>query len=184
MKEMLQGIVKEEGEVKDEPDSDEFHSINPPVKNKKKDLKQRRKQREQLELQKTRSAVKVEKKKVADIYKLRFLDKEIERTESKASLLRDKREKRKKLKALEPKRLSKVAYEPDEVYFNNIGDLCGNLRNLKPEGSMLRDRYKSMQKRNILEPAVKQRAKKGKIKRFNKPGHKDDWKTTVSRAKA
>lgn len=180
---MSQGIINDE-DIKEEPDDGiQYHSINPPVQNKKKDLKQKRKQREQQQLQQARKAAKVEKKKVADIYKLRFLETQIKKTEVKTCLLREKREKKLKLKEFEPKRLSKVTFEPEEIYFNSVTDLSGNLRNLKPEGSILRDRYKSMQKRNILEPVVKQRVKRATVKRFTKPGHKDDWMSTVSKAK-
>lgn len=180
---MSQGIINED-EIKEQPEDEaQYYSINPPVQNKKKDLKQRKKQREQKQLQQARKAVKVEKKKLADIYKLRFFETQIKKIEVKTSLLIERREKNLKLKEFEPKRLSRVPFEPEEIYFNNVTDLSGNLRNLKPEGSVLRDRYKSMQKRNILEPVVKQRVKKAKVKRFTKPGHKDDWMSTVSKAK-
>lgn len=52
------------------PESDnEYKPINPPVKNKKKDHKARRKQKEQLVEKERLKRKKVDKKKISDIYK-------------------------------------------------------------------------------------------------------------------
>ncbi|KAJ8979924.1 hypothetical protein NQ317_003666 [Molorchus minor] len=60
-------------------------------------------------------------------------------------------------------------------------DLTGNLKDLKVEGNLLADRFRSMQKRNILAPTKKQIRKKPKVKKYTKPGHKEeDWKKTVA----
>ena len=44
-------------------------------------------------------------------------------------------------------------------------ELTGSLKSLKPEGNLLNDRFKSMQKRNIIETRVKQKIVKNKRKR-------------------
>jgi hypothetical protein len=44
-------------------------------------------------------------------------------------------------------------------------ELTGSLKSLKPEGNLLTDRFKSMQKRNIIETRVKQKIVKNKRKR-------------------
>ena len=48
-------------------------------------------------------------------------------------------------------RISSCKYEDAEIDLKLSDELTGNLRTLKPEGNILMDRYKSLQKRNIIE---------------------------------
>lgn len=179
---MSEGLGNEEN-VEENPDGNtEYRAINPPVKNRKKTLQQRRKQQKLLQLQKTIKAAKQEKKKVADIYKLRFLNKQIERNEKKMKMLQEKRTKMAEYKSKEAKCLSSVKFEEPDIEFCTGDELFGSLRNLKKCGNLLEDRFKSLQKRNILEPRIKQKKTRTKTKRFIRPGHKDDWKCTVAKA--
>merc|ERR1711962_615281 len=56
-----------------------------------------------------------------------------------------------------PIQLSNYKYEPQELELKLSDELTGNLRNLSPEGSLLEDRFKSMQRRNMIEVRVKQK---------------------------
>lgn len=47
----------------------EYKAINPPVKNKKKDHKARRKQKERIQERERLKREKIDKKKITDIYK-------------------------------------------------------------------------------------------------------------------
>ena len=74
MEEMSQGLPKEtkgEPQQNDEEgnDGDIYKAINPPVKNKKKTLKERRKLKEARQKALKHKEQKVEKKKTADLYK-------------------------------------------------------------------------------------------------------------------
>lgn len=128
-------------------------SVNPPVKNLKKTRIQRRKQKEQKDMVHKRQQDKIEKKKVSDIYKLKLLDKQLASKERKENILREKRLKKKILKAMGTKTLSKVKFEPLEPDFKLTTELTGNLRNSEPTNNLLKDRYKSLQQRNIIAPA-------------------------------
>lgn len=128
-------------------------SINPPVKNKKKTLVARRKQKEQKILAHKLAQAKLEKRKVSDIYKLKLLQKQIDAKEKKEKVLQEKRHEQKKLKSVETKTLSKVKFEPVEPSFTLAEELTGNLRNVTRIGNLLKDRYKSLQQRNIVAPA-------------------------------
>lgn len=69
---MSVGLPQPHNPSKDLSDSDNdnvYKAINPPVKNKKKNLKTRRKQREQLEEKERLKREKINKKKITDIYK-------------------------------------------------------------------------------------------------------------------
>lgn len=158
MKEMSEGlnldnqaIIEDDNNNDDDP---EIKSINPPVKNVKKTHVQRRKQKEQKELAHRIQKGKIEKKKISDIYKLKQLDKQMTKTEQKQKVLREKRLKKKAQKATGTKVLSKIKFEPLDNDFKLPEELTGSLRNSVPTGNLLKDRFKSLQQRNIVAPSV------------------------------
>lgn len=178
---MSQGLPTTEETLASDAEGNEYSAINPPVKNKKKTLQQRRKQKEQIKLQKALQKAKREKRKISDIYKLRFIKKQIDVNEKKTKMLQKKREKVEEYKRKEAKRLNSVKFEEQDLDFTVGHELAGNLRNLKKEGNLLLDRFKSLQKRNILEPRVRQTRKRPKTKKYVKPGYKEDWEKTIAR---
>ncbi|KAJ3665022.1 hypothetical protein Zmor_000542 [Zophobas morio] len=181
LQEMSQGLQSASTNDNDNESDSEYKALNPPTKNKKKTLQQRRKQQEQMQLELLKRAAKLSKKKISDIHQLKTLNKQIDKTESKAKILRERRLKNLLLKKKEPKRLSAIKFEETELDFNMGPDITGNLRSLKKEGNLLTERFKSLQKRNVIEPSVRRRRKKSKVKVYTKPGHKEDWITTVAR---
>lgn len=154
--EMSQGLplAKTENDSDSEDNDGIVKSINPPTKNVKKTNVQRRKLKERRELQHQKKKEKVEKKKVADIYHLNQLSKQISKKQKHADLLQEKRLKLKAKKELEPKVLSRHKFEPAEQEFQLGEELSGNLRNAQPAGNLLKDRYKSLQQRNIVAPGT------------------------------
>lgn len=76
----------------------------------------------------------------------------------------------------EPRRLARKKFEAEEVPIPESTESLGNLRKLKPEGSVLVDRFKSLQKRNILAPNIKRMARKRRLTTFKKSQHKDEVK--------
>jgi hypothetical protein len=58
-------------------------------------------------------------------------------------------------KSLLPKQMSRHKYEAPEFDFNMPKDIKGSVRKIKTEGSILVDRFKSMQKRNVIETRVR-----------------------------
>lgn len=144
-----------------------------PVKNTKKTLAQRRKQREQKQASNERSLIKLEKKKLSDVYKLKILQKQIDNKEKQQEFLRQKRIEKRNKKSILPKTLSKTKFEPLDLDFQLAEELTGNLRNCKFSTNLLKDRYKSLQQRNMVAPAViKLTRDKAKVKKFVKPDHK------------
>ncbi|XP_076236107.1 ribosome biogenesis protein NOP53 [Calliopsis andreniformis] len=177
LQEMSEGLKSEKDKdpSEDEDDDPVVRSVNPPVQNKKKTRVQRRKQKEQRALETKRKQEKMEKKKVSDIYKLKQLDRQLTAKERKEQILRAKRLKKKALEALGTKTLSRIKFEPPEPDFKLAEELTGNLRNAAPTGNLLRDRFLSLQQRNIVAPTkIKLKRDKAKVKRFIKPDHKID----------
>ena len=112
-----------------------------------------------------------------EIFRLKSIKKEISEEENKREEEQIKKVAEEKHKELfMPKRLGSLKYEEPEIELKLSNEITGNLRNLKvinlvikqkyhqriynffslkPEGNILMDRYKSMQKRNIIEPREK-----------------------------
>lgn len=175
LKEMLEGLKPEENNDSDKDDDPTVKSVNPPVRNEKKTRVQRRKQKEQKALAHKIQQEKLEKRKVSDIYKLRLFNKQLASKERKEKIQKERKLKKKALKALGPKTLSKVKFEPLETDFKLANELTGNLRNAEPTTNLLKDRFKSLQQRNIIAPSkLKLNRDKAKVKRFIKPDHKID----------
>ena len=153
LKEMSEGLNQEKPEESDNDADPTVKSVNPPVKNKKKSLKQRRKIKEQRKLQLELKQKKLEKKKVADVYKLKEHQRKLNEQQKKVETLRKIREAVKSKKALEPKCIGRVKFEPAEPDYLLSDELAPTLRSSLATGSILKDRYKSLQKRNIVPPA-------------------------------
>lgn len=84
------------------------------------------------------------------------MSKEINEKEQKYAAVKEKRNKKKASEINRTKMLAKRKFEEPDAEFNRPHEITGNLRALKPEGSLLADRFYSMQKRNILEVTAKQ----------------------------
>lgn len=75
----------------------------------------------------------------------------------------------------EPRRLARVVFQEQDIDFNMPEAICGNLRSVKAEGSVLKDRFKSMQQRNILAPSVDVGLRRRReVKRFPRKSHKEE----------
>ncbi|CAG4990806.1 unnamed protein product [Parnassius apollo] len=157
----------------DEETDNEYKAINPPVKNKKKDHKARRKQRERIEERERLKREKIEKKKITDIYKLRKLQSSISAKEKLQAELQAKRTaKRQFISATAVPALNAhkpPVREPDLV---DPTQLSGDLRNITTNTNLLRDRFESLQRRGALAASKLMMKKKKRVKSYFKPGHK------------
>ena len=88
--------------------------------------------------------------------------------------MRQRKLKRAVERKFQPGRLSKFAFEEEEIDVNLPEDITDSLRNLKTEGNMLKDRYKSLQKRNIVAPSKDLGLRRRReVKRFVRTTHKE-----------
>merc|ERR1712038_1946351 len=122
---------------------------------KLKTMKQRRKALKLLMKTKRKKYDKREKMRILDIYKIKTLTKEIKAEEEQIAQNMAKRKEQKEIKKNMPAAITGHKYEEQDIDLKLSDELTGNLRSLKPEGNLLADRYKSMQKRNIIETRVK-----------------------------
>merc|ERR1712080_715139 len=98
------------------------------------------------------------KERERQLMRVKSLKRELNAEEAKMKENQERRQKEKAAKLSGPLQLSNYKYEPQEIEIKLSDELTGNLRNLAPEGSLLEDRFKSMQRRNMIEVRLKQKA--------------------------
>lgn len=103
--------------------------------------------------------------KVQDVYRIKSMNKEIVAEEKTIAQRMAKRAEQKEAKKSLPAHLTGHKYEEQDMDLKLSDELTGNLRSLKPEGNLLCDRFKSMQKRNVIETRVKHKIVKNRRKR-------------------
>jgi len=190
LKEMAEGIVELGGESKEDDEDEEeveekgdegcTSTARPPkpkTRQQKRDARTRGFEARRLE------AVTRIKNKEAEVTRIKSMKKELRAAEEATKERQAKKELIKRDKLMMPTQLSQYKYKASEIELKLSSELTGNLRNLKPEGSVLEDRYKSMQRRNIVETRVVQKASRAKTKKVDKRSHKMGWEAEYSAAK-
>lgn len=157
----------------DEGDNEPYYTINSRVENKKKSKQARNKERRQKELQRKCLEKKALKQHIADLNRLKSLQAEVAAEAEQMTELRKKRKAAAKEMAFQTKRLGRNRFVEADEDINMPEDLAGNLRNVKTESSLLLDRFKSLQKRNVLPVSTGSSSRKRpKLKRFTRTTHK------------
>lgn len=99
--------------------------------------------------------------------------KQIVKTEAKIEKKREARAEKQEQKKYEPRRLTRKKFEEEDIQVEATPESLGNLRRVKQLGSILVDRFKSMQKRNMLLPNIKRLPRKRRTTRLTKRSHKE-----------
>jgi len=186
VKEMSEGILElnqdkgdeEEEEDKadaaDNTDTEKVDGDQQVVKPKTR--KQKRDRRGRMFEEQKEKRMKETKIREMEVMRVKSLKKELSKEDQKTQENQERREKQRVEKMSGPIQLSNYKYEPQELELKLSDELTGNLRNLSPEGSLLEDRFKSMQRRNMIEVRVKQKTvRKLKRKKIEKRGHRMGW---------
>jgi len=176
MKEMAEGIVELDDDHEKEAEQAEDNIEKVVVGNKPKTRRQLRDKRKKMFEDQRKEREKNVKTREIEISRIKSIKKQLKSDESKTLEKQEKKKAAAEEKLLGPVRLSNYKYEPQEIEIKLSDELTGNLRNLKQEGSLLEDRFKSLQRRNMIEVRVKQKVvKKLKRKTFEKRSHKMGW---------
>lgn len=185
LKEQRSGMDDDDEKTNDKSDNeDEYFAVNPPVEVKRKDRKARRKQKEQRELQQAQLKKKLVKKQTADLNQLKKLSAVVKVEENDLKEKRLSKKEREEKKKEQPHRLSQFAYEEEEIDVNMPEEISGNLRSIVPQGHILKDRYKSMQRRNIIATSKDVGLRKRReVKRYVRNSHKDELPQPVKAKK-
>jgi nucleolar protein 53 len=155
-KEMSEGLLDVHHESS-ESEAESVQSMEKKSNPKLKTRKQRRTLKERKAEEKRRKMKKLETLKHHDVNRVKAINKQLVANEA---LTRGRIMKRKLLnnqKRSMPSVLGTHKYEEPDFDLKLSDQLTGDLRSLKPEGHLLADRYKSLQKRNVIEVSVKQK---------------------------
>lgn len=165
MSEGIEALEKDKDSEENVEESPEDIDEEPTKVNKLKTKKQRR-DALKLKMEKKRMIHgKREKMKVLDVFKTKTMNKEIKAEEKKTVQKVAKRKEQKVLKKSMPAYLTGHKFEEQDLDLKLSDELKGSLMSLKPEGNLLNDRFKSMQKRNLIETRVKHKIVKNRRKR-------------------
>jgi len=172
---MTEGFpINSEDEVDHDISETEYKALNPPVRNKKKDLKQRRKQKESRLRNARTSLQQQEMKKLKDLGTLKMFKKQIVKQDEVVKVKKDHRIEKRLIQKFEPRRLARKRCEDEEIPLPESTETLGNLRKITPVGNVLVDRFKSLQKRNILAPNIKRMPRKRRLTTVKKKSHKEE----------
>lgn len=145
-------------------------------KNERKTEAQRNKEKSAKERVVKAKARKEARKRALQINMIKKYKKELEADEKRSLEKQEKRKKRKADKMYQARILGSTKFEEPEEALMLTTELVGSLRQLRPEGSVLEDRFKSLQKRNIIESRLRKKAPKRryKLKKVIKKHLKED----------
>ncbi|XP_064359061.1 ribosome biogenesis protein NOP53 [Dromaius novaehollandiae] len=161
-REECEGLLEESEEEGGEPEGPE-EPAEPPrpgraaPRPEKKTEQQRRREKEARALAARRRREKAARCRRQELFRLRGLRLQLRRREAELLQRRRARLAQRRARDALPRRLGRLRYEAPSLEVQLSEELPESLRALKPEGSVLRDRFKSLQRRNLIEP--RERAK-------------------------
>uniref|UniRef100_A0A7N4NPS1 Ribosome biogenesis protein NOP53 n=1 Tax=Sarcophilus harrisii TaxID=9305 RepID=A0A7N4NPS1_SARHA len=168
-KELCEGLLEEsDGETPAEPEGEgeaDSQTQRPPGPEKKTE-QQRRREKEARKLKAQQAAERAAKKRHQEVFQLRGIRLQVARRLAELARRRERRRLKRLAEDEKPRRLGRLKYQAPDIDVQ----LSTELADLEePEGSILRDRFKSFQRRNMIEPRERARFKrKYKVKLVEK----------------
>ncbi|CAB1347724.1 unnamed protein product [Coregonus sp. 'balchen'] len=170
--EQVEGLVEEEED--EEEDDEEDVSIRGGLQQEKKTEKERKRERaDKIKLQQKQAARAFTDKK-QQLFQLRSIQATLKRREQRTRERVAQRKANQEAEKSMPRRLGRLKFQAQDLEVQLSDEIPGSLRTLKPEGSVLKDRFKSMQKRNMIEPRERAKFKRRhKLKYVEKRAFKE-----------
>ncbi|WAR18932.1 NOP53-like protein [Mya arenaria] len=178
LQEMSAGLFEGVDSDEETPDPDISNlSVNPPIRREhKKDERRRKKEKARKQKLKEKENLKEKRKKDNNIFRLKSIKAEIRKETEEAGKKAEERAEKRTRDGMRTRRLAKTKFEEPDMEVKLSDELVGSLRELRPEGHLLIDRFQSLMKRNKLEPRGapgRKQKRKYKPKVFEKKSHKD-----------
>ncbi|XP_041918939.1 ribosome biogenesis protein NOP53 [Alosa sapidissima] len=176
-KEQIQGLLDEEEQdegVADEMAGDEEDTgmVSSSQQEKKTERQRKKEKADKLKEQQRRTEREVTSKR-QQLFQLRSIQLELKKREQRTRLRQSRRKALQLAQKTQPRRLGRLKFQNPDLDVQLSDELAGSLRRLKPEGSVLKDRFKSFQKRNMIEPRERAKFKrKYKLKYVEKRAFK------------
>ncbi|XP_068602010.1 ribosome biogenesis protein NOP53 isoform X1 [Brachionichthys hirsutus] len=157
LREQVEGLEEEDSEEEVAANDDEGVAVGAITLAQKKTERQRKREKAEKikELQQLARRREVEERQ--QLFQLRSIKAAIRQQDQRTITRQKQRKAKQEAEKAQPRRLGKLRFQPQDMEVQLSDELSGSLRQLKPEGSILKDRFKSLQKRNLIEP--RERAK-------------------------
>ncbi|XP_045132530.1 ribosome biogenesis protein NOP53-like isoform X2 [Portunus trituberculatus] len=148
-------------------------SSKPITERKTKKIRRKEKKQKLQKLKKIKE--KEDRIRSSNIYKLKTYQKEIVKEELQEQKRSASRRAHKEHLKFIPRRLGNMKFEEEEIPVNLGDELADSLRTVVPAVELLEDRFKNLQRRNLLEPRLKHKLKrKYKPKVVLKRAHREE----------
>uniref|UniRef100_A0A8C9GIH2 Ribosome biogenesis protein NOP53 n=2 Tax=Piliocolobus tephrosceles TaxID=591936 RepID=A0A8C9GIH2_9PRIM len=135
----------------------------------KKTEQQRRREKAARRLRVQQAALRAARLQHQELFRLRGIKAQVALRLAELARRRRQRQARREAEADKPRRLGRLKYQAPDIDVQLSSELTDSLRTLKPEGNILRDRFKSFQRRNMIEPRERAKFKrKYKVKLVEK----------------
>uniref|UniRef100_A0A3Q4GHP5 Ribosome biogenesis protein NOP53 n=1 Tax=Neolamprologus brichardi TaxID=32507 RepID=A0A3Q4GHP5_NEOBR len=160
LREQVEGLVEEseEEEEKDAPKEDgEEVAVGAIAVADKKTERQRKREKAEKIKEQQRLTERRQTEQQQQLFQLRSIKTSIKQQEETTQIRQKRRKAKEEAQKAQPRRLGKLKFQPQDMEVQLSDELAGSLRQLKPEGSVLMDRFKSLQKRNLIEPRERPR---------------------------
>nr|XP_057937056.1 ribosome biogenesis protein NOP53 [Doryrhamphus excisus] len=155
--EQVEGLVEENEEESSANEGEEDGAEGAITQAEKKTEKQRKKEKAEKIKEQQRQSVRKMTDKRQQLFQLRSIRATIKQQEQRTFARQKLRKAKMEAQKSQPRRLGKLKFHAQDLEVKLSNELTSSLRQLKPEGSVLKDRFKSLQKRNLIEP--RERAK-------------------------
>ncbi|KAE8585751.1 hypothetical protein XENTR_v10021441 [Xenopus tropicalis] len=155
--ELCEGLVEESEVPAAAEERSEEQGTGSCLQRERKTERQRKKEKEAKILRAKLHADKIKKQRIQSLFQLRSIQAALAKREGEMARRKALKAEKRKKEALQPRRLGRLKYKDPEIDVLLSDELPESLRKLKPEGNIATDRFKSFQKRNIIEP--RERAK-------------------------
>nr|XP_043887921.1 ribosome biogenesis protein NOP53 isoform X2 [Solea senegalensis] len=158
LREEVQGLVEEDNEDDEKANEEEEDvAVGGIALSQKKTERQRKKEKTEKMKEQQRASDKRQTDLQQQLFQLRSIKASLKQQDQKTQSRQTQRKAKQEAQKSQPRRLGRLKFQPQDLEIQLSDELAGSLRQLKPEGSVLKDRFKSMQKRNLIEP--RERAK-------------------------
>ncbi|XP_017290847.1 ribosome biogenesis protein NOP53 isoform X2 [Kryptolebias marmoratus] len=176
LREVVEGLIEEEDDEVGAPNSkeDDEAAVAAIAVTEKKTERQRKKEKAEKIKEQQRLSSRRQNAQQQQLFQLRSIKTSIKQQEQKTKKKQVQRKAQQEAQKAQPRRLGKLKFQTPDLDIQLSDELAGSLRQLKPEGSILKDRFKSLQKRNLIEPRERAKFKRRlKLKYVEKRAFKE-----------
>ncbi|KAM6153963.1 LOW QUALITY PROTEIN: ribosome biogenesis protein NOP53 [Erethizon dorsatum] len=180
-REMCEGLL-EESDGEGEPGQDvrpvaseagAAEASPPPARlataTEKKTEQQRRREKAARTLRVQQATLRATRLRRQELFRLRGIKAQVAQRLAELARRREWRRLKRLAEDNKPRRLGRLKYQAPDIDVQLSSERSDSLRTLKPEGNILRDRFKSFQRRNMIEPRERAKFKrKYKVKLVEK----------------